>query len=963
MIRISIRLSFLLLIIIVCAASTGHALTAVIICPSEQPEPPVWTGMEAIEKALAENGWDVQRRLGPLTSDNSAADLEIVTSVFDSAKAASFPGADILRDIVSTAPESLSVSIFPRGDRYRAYAVGSDPIGAMYAAFELAEQIETGAPETPVPQRIAPKKSTPSITVRGIKLMLHRQALEDPLSWFHTEKYWDGLLDAIARSRFNYMEIHGIYDLMTAEFYNLFPYFAVLSAFPSIGVGEQQAEKNLKVLQRIIIEAHKRGINASLVNHNSSWSIPDKSAPPQEFNALLKYNAEAFRRLLQDCPMLDGYGFAIGESRNSTEFYKQAILQEFAKKERPLILFLPAYLADRKQFGDITENHQGVTVAEVKFNGDQAPFPYPVSGGRMADWGGYSYQDYFNLPRRYNVIFDLHTSGTHRLLAWGNYDFVKQTIQNTSFGGANGFVVETPSTYYPQTDEYTSAIQLNLRYYDWTYERDWYWFLLWGRLGYNPNEPPETFIKLFERHFGPGAGAPIYQALQDSGSVVPAIASVYGLGPDMRNLAPELELPASFTAFFEARPFDSSRIRSVTEEAIALATGQIDGRLSPFNLLQDAATGAERASAAIREAESVLTQSLDKTDESNSPAALQRYREWNAISLDMEILSALGNYYRDAVNTALQMGLYQLTGDASSLVLASQGQKAMLEDWERLAQTGENHYRPLMEPLRMKTAGYHWRQAKPAFEQDQAILSQLYNEWLDKTEWQPQFAHFRLFKSPPLQSILLTLSIPPKIKTESLAASFKNSAGETGRLDMKATRIDGVYFAEIPAAFAVDGNIEYFFQGTIGGQEITIPDRSQNAPFHIAITSDDYPPQIITLEHQVGDGKSRATVKGVFEDPAIVASARLFWKPLPSDENWSEINMERSGDTFTASFPLTPAGAIYFVDLSDGYGNAARYPTAAQGLPYRVIPPFAAAKDVSSPSNPTPTPKKNGIKK
>jgi len=210
---------------------------------------------------------------------------------------------------------------------------------------------------------------------------------------------------------------------------------------------------------------------------------------------------------------------------------------------------------------------------------------------------------------------------------------------------------------------------------------------------------------------------------------------------------------------------------------------------------------------------------------------------------------------------------------------------------------------------------------------------------------------------------LLTLSIPPKIQTESLAVSFKNSAGETGRIDMKTTRIDGVVFAEIPSTFAVEGNIEYFFQGTIGGQEVTIPDRSQNAPFHIAVTSDDYPPQIVTLEHQIGDGKSRVTVKGVFEDPAVIASARLFWKPFPSQENWSEINMERSGNTFTASFPLTPEGALYFVDLADGYGNAARYPAAAQGLPYRVIPPFAAAKESPSAANPATAPKTNGKKK
>ncbi len=918
----------------------ASAQTAFITTPSKEPHPSIVYGMSILEETLNTLGWTVERRMGSTPDESQPKELEIVVAPFDVHKAADTPGADILRDVVSNEPESLSVSVYKRGEQYRAYAIGSDPAGTMYAALELAEQIKTGNPESSIPARINARRLTPSLTVRGVKCVLHRQALDDPSSWFHSETYWKGYLDQLACSRFNYLELHGIYDLVTTNYFNILPYFVYLPSFKTVGKSQKQADQNLQALRRIIRLAHERSINVSIINHHTSWDIQGKSVPMNDIKQLIQYNADAFKGLITACPDLDGFGFAIGENQNATEFYRQAYIQQVAKRKRPLILFLPTFLADRTQFMNLMDSYAGISVAQVKYNGDQLPVPYPVSGGRMQEWQSYSYQDYFNLPRKYNIIFDIATSGTHRVLTWGNVDFIRQTLVHIPAFGANGFVVEAPDTYYPHTDEYTSTIQHNLRYYTWTFERDWQWYMFWGRLGYNTQEPQKTFTQYFNHYFKSNVGLQIYQALQKSGHVIPTIAALYALGPDKRSLAPEMEIPSSFSEFFETQPFDTFKIRSVTEEAMRISTGEKDGRLSPFEMINHSVQQADEAVELMNEAGETLAQNVNQVENPTASNLVDRYREWNAWNHDFKALAALGKCYRGLINTALQVGIYQLTGDIPSVVIAIESLKSAQNAWEELAKETEARYQGLLEPLRMQTTSFHWRNYKPEFERDQAILSQIYNEWLEKGDLQPDRVHFQVHQSPPQKSILLTVCIPPNYQLDTLIADYRNSVGMTGRSEMKTTRLEGVYFTEIPARLAVEGRIEYYFHGAHDGKAFTIPDLSNSPPYKITVKEDQSPPQMIRLEHQRGISKNMVNVTGEFSDGSGVESVRLWWKAFPSHEAWSFKYMDRSGEMFQARFPITPEGAMYAVDVTDGLGHTAKYPDGDLAIPYRIVPPF-----------------------
>lgn len=168
-----------------------------ILCPMAQPADPLLTGITELEKELTREGWAVTKTFGPVPPVPPAVPLQIVLAPLDT-EALGKEGDTLLKHVVPAAPESLSLLKFPYERGLRVYAMGSDATGTMYAAFELADQLRLSSPGLDLDQRIQEIQQSPALSVRGIQLMIHKQALEDPYSWFHSSAFWEEFLDTLA---------------------------------------------------------------------------------------------------------------------------------------------------------------------------------------------------------------------------------------------------------------------------------------------------------------------------------------------------------------------------------------------------------------------------------------------------------------------------------------------------------------------------------------------------------------------------------------------------------------------------------------------------------------------------------------------------------------------------------------------------------------------------------------------
>lgn len=910
-------------------SSTVLAATVSIYCPRENPPGPILTGIQELERVLNRQGWVVRRILGSGRLGETAADLKITVMQFETASGTPLETEKLI-GLIPNEPEAFAVKKVDESGDMRLMAMGSDAIGAMYAAYELAEQIDQTL-SIPVVQRVKDTVQTPSIPNRGIQIMVHRQALEDTYSWFHSETFWKGFLDILARNRFNYLEIQGVYDLLTGEFGNILPYLS-----PRAGLSDAEASRNIQSLRRIAVGAHDHGLTVSLINSGLDWR--GMQAKDYQRNILEPAIGEALNQLLQDCPALDGLGLMVDDSKFPIEFYQNTYLKAIGQSERKPTFLIHTLGLDPMQVNRLIESHPDRIVLELKFNGDHLGLPYPVSGGRMQDWSSYSYLNYFQTPRRYGVLFQIPFNGTHRIFPWGDPVFIRRTLSNSLFAGANGFVLQTYSTFMPHADAYTNPVRSDLRYYDWTYERDWYWYLLWGRQAYDLNLPLSYFEKRFQNHFGDEAGTLLFNALRLASQVIPAFTATCFRGPGLRDFAPEFEPPLRLEEVARLQPLDAFTIRSITEEIEAQVSGKRDGRHSPLALLSEAVTAASESVVYARQAGDSLAEFVqEKPDSTTGDRNL--LQEWNSWLIDFQILAALGQFWRDQAAAAIQLGIYSRTGDIPSLVIASETLAGCQSYWENVQELTALHYRPLHEILRNRDNRFYWKSLPAPVEEDRKWITQLYNAWLHQSEWPSVSGHFPLTKITTNQPALLTLSIPPSIQVDSMYVQYQNQRGEMARYPMGKTQLEGVYYTEITPNVLREGFFQYFFLGErLPSAEGWIVPEGQ-APFSIVVTDDNLPPMCTNIECSRTGSGDRAILTARLADPAGVDNAFIWWKPFPSNESWNKAPMTGSGELFQGMFLLPKEGAMYALEAVDRFGNVLRFPDMKEENPYRTLLP------------------------
>jgi hypothetical protein len=111
------------------------------------------------------------------------------------------------------------------------------------------------------------------------------------------------------------------------------------------------------------------------------------------------------------------------------------------------------------------------------------------------------------------------------ILRWGDPDFVRETVRNMMGANSAGFV-EGSELDVPGIERiHTATAKAHV---DWQYkfEKHWFRYMLWGRVGFSPDEPQETWRGHFTRRFGK-AGSEIYEATAQAGKIAPLITSYH----------------------------------------------------------------------------------------------------------------------------------------------------------------------------------------------------------------------------------------------------------------------------------------------------------------------------------------------------------------------------------------------------------------------------------------------------
>ncbi|MGH2366904.1 MAG: hypothetical protein ACRDI2_01790, partial [Chloroflexota bacterium] len=599
----------------------------------------------------------------------------------------------LIATITSTGPESFSINPEPASDHRppTIRVTGGDARGLMYALLEAARRVELAPTSTfssaaSFLDLFPPETARPERTLRSLTVFPHNATLD--AAWYRSLEFWDWYFDLLALHRFNRFTL--TYGHQTAYLAPPYPHFVAVPEHPDVTVRGLTAEargEHLALLRGIARRATERGIDFAL----GVWSQHAHSFGTSMVDGLNHHNLAAFcghglRRLLEAVPEIAAVQLRVNAESGihldeGPRFWRSIFdgVTGAARGGRRIILDLRA-----KAITDDTIEAGLATglpvVVNTKFWTEHQGLPYHATllqeGDRYVK--RHSYGDQLRYPggkqRPFDYLFQLWNLGTNRLLLWADPEWVRRFAAASTLGGSLGFEVCAPLSHkgFGQRGGAWRIFKDHAYdWYRWEQERYWYWYLLFGRLGYAGDADPDVWRREWAARIGAAAAPLVERSLAAAARVLPLLtarhspsASVFGYWPekDMGGLLDlYLQTPGSDVAMF------ASAQESVGEQLHQRSGARQTPAAAAGVLSEIAATAEHSLDAALRAA----------CPPEDAPAA-----ELCGVALDVRIQAQLARYHAAKGQAAEHLAWFYETGDLDSLLAAQPQARRALAEWE-----------------------------------------------------------------------------------------------------------------------------------------------------------------------------------------------------------------------------------------------------------------------------------------
>ena len=689
----------------------GAADTAAFLVVDSEPAAPVRHGLTKLEQAVRAKG--ISYREGA-SLGNARGGPIIVAGLGKGSGAA----ATLIRDLGITAPvepESLLIRHAEWRDNSVLLISGADDRGLMYALLDVTDRI--GWAENPAKplSEVRDIEESPEVAERGLSMYtMHRARFE---SFFHDEAYWASYLDMLASNRFNTFLLLFGYE-SSGYLGPAFPYFFDTEGFPRVkaaGVTPEQQQRNVQALNRLIEMAHNRGLNFTLGlwdhiyrgDHYTDgvWDyLPVEPVNGKKWPVfgvtkenLSAYSKAALAKFLRLVPGIDTIQFRMhGESGLTRVEMKQYWRDIYGvmKQHAPGVRF------DARAKGYTDDLIEDALEVGLKFRvatkcwAEQMGMPFHpthIQRGNQFD-RRHGYADLLRYPQKYKILWRLWTSGTSRILAWGDPDYVRRFVASTHLHDGEGFEVTEPlatkMASRPHNEKPFDLLAPRYQYYDYEFERYWHFFQLFGRLGYNPGASAEIWEREFQRRFGKQAAPFVERALHRASQILPRIIAS-SLPPDKFPTTrgwPEKQRWGDIWQYAKATPSDTQQFLSIGEAADLHLEGGESAKIHPFETAEWFAGAADDVLKLAGEAEARAATG------DGAERGTEHNKEFRSTMVDLRILASLARYHSARVRSAFYWALFKKSNDLSSLDVSIQHEAVAVAAWEKIVEAAGDVY-------------------------------------------------------------------------------------------------------------------------------------------------------------------------------------------------------------------------------------------------------------------------------
>ena len=566
--------------------------------------------------------------------------------------------------------------------------------GVMYGLLEAAEQIRATG-------RLASTRVCPATPMRGVRTFVHSADVEKQ----RTREYWLAYIQMLARNRFNRLNL--VFAHQTAYLAPPYPFWLNLKSFPQIkarNLATEQRHRNLEMLQYISQTATDHGIDFTLGiwEHNIQPSMEPSvdGITPENIGP---YSYEALKTLLDLCPAIRSVQMRTNSesgipAARQVAFYRDYVFKALHDAGHLVALDLRGWVMSPGLLDAATKAGVPLRLSSKYWAEDLGrPYQPPET------WPNYSYINFLEKttklaeqprinpeapslpvivahaehPRPWHFYWELWGLGSHRLLLWGDPEYVRRAVSTFTMSNTDGFEIDAPLAQKGFGNAPSAWLLPSPGQFE--FERYWMFYLLWGRLSYDPKTTDKLWLSELDRHFQ-GAAGDVLDAYRFASNILTEIVAAHLADPNMY-IWPEINPGGLIESYREVRPSDWAFIASISEAVKNRIHGVPSARQTPRDtaaLLRELARNTE---AAINRA----SRSIDAGN-----------KEWKYTANDFRVLSALARYHACKQIAADQLTYFYETSNSAALYGAQRELTDAEQIWEEIVKLTDGVYPPDM---------------------------------------------------------------------------------------------------------------------------------------------------------------------------------------------------------------------------------------------------------------------------
>ncbi len=574
----------------------------------------------------------------------------------------------------------------------------SDESGVRYGAIALAEQISIKKDL----KLITPERVNPIFAVRTIKFNLpwepyrESKSMNYHLSTCRDLNFWKSFLDMMLENRFNVLALYNMHP---------FPYLVNMDKYPEASLFTSSEMNDWKSFWRSLFRMAKdRGIDVFIVNWNIV--VPKNFAEKHNVPELndtseitRQYTHDAVLAVINEYEDLGGIGVtladwmnnmsaaeredwiastfvsAINEAKRKTRFMHRAVLSGSPIEMRRII--------DQAKLPD-------PVLVEIKFNwshGHSTPhlaLTHDNTTGSI-DKGFWSPE-----PKNYKIQWMVRNEDFW-ILRWGEPNFIRQHIDLNSKSYVDGYHIGSEG-YIPAFD-YFSKVERG-KTWQYAFQRQWLFYMLWGRLLYDRTTSNKIFEAEFERRYPYTDGKKMLDAFQLASRMPLRLSSYFASTWDYTLysegfMAPRL--PAgdyglddgqswfiSIDELVDRKVLDPTylSIKDYVQYISSVKKIPVD-KTDPISLAQELTHNADSALA--------LLQSLRKFETKFNI-------EYNQELDDIETWALLSRYFADKLRAGVALQFFRTHGKVKDKENAIHYLKNCLTIWKKISEVTDKNY-------------------------------------------------------------------------------------------------------------------------------------------------------------------------------------------------------------------------------------------------------------------------------